>query len=257
MKEAIEAMKNAYALFPAGRLWCRFGWALPIPESEALSLSCRLCPFNGRPGAGDQSCLCSQTIPRGLAYIQAAVLAFDPETGRAIRAARRQFPNGNPYGRGKRRAIDLLGRKDSSVAAILARGTGTHSAKRRAPRKIETAFIYDANVDKARAFVEEMKGKGHIPGILFCWQRQRPSNMQMLSAQPQLPYDLSFRTGMSKQGLISPRLVHTGQTCKKSRRDICSAPKSSWIRDRGVAGGGGLIQPMRSGFSMNHTFTGN
>jgi ornithine cyclodeaminase len=167
MKEAIEAMKNAYASLSSGKAVVPLRMGLPIPESEALSLfmPAYVHSTDGQALAIKVVSLFPDNPARGLAYIQAAVLVFDPETGRAIALLEGSSLTAIRTGAASGAAIDLLARKDSKVAAVFGAGAQGRTQLEAActTRRIETAFIYDANVDKARAFVEEMKGKDPIP----------------------------------------------------------------------------------------------
>ena len=167
MKEAIEAMKNAYASLSSGRAVVPLRMGLPIPGSEALSLfmPAYVHSTDGQALAIKVVSLFPDNPTRGLAYIQAAVLVFDPQTGRAIALLEGSSLTAIRTGAASGAAIDLLARQDSKVAAVFGAGTQGRTQLEAActARKIETAFIYDANVDKARAFVKEMNGKDPIP----------------------------------------------------------------------------------------------
>lgn len=167
MKEAIEAMKSAYAALSNGKAVVPLRTHLPIPNSEALSLF--MPAYVQSTGAQALAIKVVSLFPdnptRGLAYIQAAVLVFDPETGRAIALLEGSSLTAIRTGAASGAAIDLLARKDSSIAAIFGAGAQGRTQLEAActARKIETAFVYDANIAKAQAFVEEMNGKDLIP----------------------------------------------------------------------------------------------
>ena len=167
MKEAIEAMKNAYASLSSGKAVVPLRMGLPIPESEALSLfmPAYVHSTDGQALAIKVVSLFPDNPARGLAYIQAAVLVFDPQTGRAIALLEGSSLTAIRTGAASGAAIDLLARQDSKVAAVFGAGAQGRTQLEAActARRIETAFVYDANVDKARAFVEEMNGKDPIP----------------------------------------------------------------------------------------------
>src|SRR6185436_10366799 len=101
---------------------------------------------------------------RGLAYIQAAVLVFDSETGQAIALLEGSSLTAIRTGAASGAAIDLLARADSKVVAVFGAGAQGRTQLEAActARKIDTAFIFDANEEKARSFAEEMKRKNMI-----------------------------------------------------------------------------------------------
>lgn len=167
MNEAIEAMKNAYASVSSGTAVVPLRTRLPIPDSEALSLfmPAFVNSENGNALAIKVVSLFPSNPARGLAYIQAAVLVFEADTGRAIALLEGSSLTAIRTGAAGGAAIDLLARPDSKIVAIFGAGAQGRTQLEAActARKIETAFIYDANPDKAQAFAVEMNGKGPIP----------------------------------------------------------------------------------------------
>lgn len=104
---------------------------------------------------------------RGLAYIQAAVLAFDPETGRAMALLEGSSLTAIRTGAASGAAIDLLARPESRVVAVFGAGAQGRTQLEAActVRQIETAFICDADGNKAGFFAEEMRAKGYAREI--------------------------------------------------------------------------------------------
>ena len=167
MNEAIEAMKNAFASVSSGTAVVPLRTRLPIPNSEALSLfmPAFVNSEDGNALAIKVVSLFPSNPARGLAYIQAAVLVFEAETGRAIALLEGSSLTAIRTGAASGAAIDLLARPDSKTVSIFGAGAQGRTQLEAActARKIETAFIYDANPDKAQAFAAEMNGKGPIP----------------------------------------------------------------------------------------------
>jgi ornithine cyclodeaminase len=159
-------MKNAYASLSSGTAVVPLRTRLPIPGSEALSLfmPAFVDSEDGNALAIKVVSLFPNNPARGLAYIQAAVLVFDPETGRAIALLEGGSLTAIRTGAAGGAAIDLLARSDSKVAAIFGAGVQGRTQLEAActARNIETVFIYDANPAKAQAFAAEMNGKGFI-----------------------------------------------------------------------------------------------
>lgn len=161
MSEAIEAMKSAYAALSDGQAVVPLRTRLPIPDSEALSLfmPAYVHSAEGQALAIKVVSLFPTNPARGLAYIQAAVLVFDPETGRTLALLEGSSLTAIRTGAAGGAAIDLLARKDSKIAAIFGAGAQGRTQLEAActARKIETAFVFDADREKAVAFAEEMK----------------------------------------------------------------------------------------------------
>src|SRR5687768_14249336 len=166
MNEAIEAMKNAYASLSNRTAVVPLRTRLPIPGSDALSL---FMPAFVNSQEGDALAVKVVSLfptnpARGLAYIQAAVLVFDPETGRALALLEGSSLTAIRTGAAGGAAIDLLARPDSKVAAIFGAGAQGRTQLEAVctARQIETAFIVDPSADKAQAFVTEMKRKEFV-----------------------------------------------------------------------------------------------
>jgi ornithine cyclodeaminase/alanine dehydrogenase-like protein (mu-crystallin family) len=166
MNEAIEAMKNAYASLSRGTAVVPLRTRLPIPSSDALSLFMpAFVSSQERDALAIKAVSLFPTNPaRGLAYIQAAVLVFDPETGRAIALLEGSSLTAIRTGAAGGAAIDLLARKDSKIAAIFGAGAQARTQLEAActARQIETAFIFARNAEKVQAFAVEMKSKGFV-----------------------------------------------------------------------------------------------
>jgi ornithine cyclodeaminase/alanine dehydrogenase-like protein (mu-crystallin family) len=167
MNEAIEAMKNAYASLSDGLAVVPLRTRLPIADREALSLvmPAYVHSENDKALAIKVVSLFPTNPARGLAYIQAAVLVFDPETGQAIALLEGSSLTAIRTGAGSGAAIDLLARKDSKIVAIFGAGAQGRTQLEAActVRDIETVFIFNSTKDKAQKFAEEMRGKGSIP----------------------------------------------------------------------------------------------
>lgn len=167
MEEAIEAMKNAYASLSSGTAIVPLRTPLPIPDSEALSL---FMPAFVNSGEGKALAIKVVSLfptnpAHGLAYIQAAVLVFDPETGQAIALLEGSSLTAIRTGAAGGAAIDLLARPESKTIAVFGAGAQGRTQLEAActVRRLETVFIYDPNPEKAQAFAAEMNGKGPIP----------------------------------------------------------------------------------------------
>lgn len=187
---------------------------------------------------------------RGLAYIQAAILVFDPETGRAIALLEGSSLTAIRTGAASGAAIDLLARKDSSVAAIFGAGAQGRTQLEAActARKIETAFIYDANVDKARAFVEEMNGKGPIPRDIRvagnAKEATEPADVICTATTSLRPVfqdrDVKAGTHISAVGSYRPDMQEVpAETLQRARIFVDS-------RSASLEEAGDLIQPMQA-----------
>lgn len=259
MNEAIEAMKSAYAALSSGTAVVPLRTRLPIPNSEALSLF-----MPAYVGSADSQALAIKVVslfptnpPRGLAYIQAAVLVFDPETGRAIALLEGSSLTAIRTGAAGGAAIDLLARKNSKVAAIFGAGAQGRTQLEAActARKIDTACIFDADRAKAQAFVEEMKGKGSLTKDIRVAQSAREAIEHAdiictatTSTKPVFDdKDLKAGTHISAVGSYTPEMQEVpAETLLRAKIFIDS-------RSASLEEAGDLIQPLRAGlFDESH-----
>lgn len=167
MREAIEAMKSAYASLSAGTAVVPLRTRLSTPDSDALSLF-----MPAYVNARDASALAVKVVSlfptnpaRGLAFIQAAVLVFDPETGQATALLEGSSLTAIRTGAAGGAAIDLLARPDSKVVAVFGAGVQGRAQLEAActARQVRTVFVYDPDPEKAKSVADEMKGRGPIP----------------------------------------------------------------------------------------------
>ncbi len=167
MHQAIAAMKDAYASLSNGTAGVPLRTRLQIPNHNALSL---FMPAYMKSDSGEALAIKVVSLyphnpARGLAYIQAAVLVLEADTGRAIALLEGSTLTAIRTGAGSGAAIDLLARKDSKVVAVLGAGAQgrTQLEATCEVRNIETVFIFNPTKVKARAFAEEMAGRNSIP----------------------------------------------------------------------------------------------
>ena len=167
MNQTIAAMKDAYAALSNGTAVVPLRTHLPISNHNALSLfmPAYMTSDSGEALAVKVVSLFPQNFSQGLAYIQAAVLVLESDTGRAVALLEGSMLTAIRTGAGSGAAIDLLARKDSKVIAIFGAGTQGRTQLEAActARKIETVFIYDLSPAKAKVFAEEMAGRNNIP----------------------------------------------------------------------------------------------
>jgi ornithine cyclodeaminase len=194
---------------------------------------------------------------RGLAYIQAAVLVFDPETGRALALLEGSSLTAIRTGAASGAAIDLLARKDSKVAAIFGAGAQGRTQLEAActARQIETAFIFDGKAEKAEAFAAELKGKGKItPDIRVAQSAgEAVENADIIctattSSRPVFEdRDVKTGTHISAVGSYTPDMQEVpAETLIRAKIFVDS-------RSASLEEAGDLIQPIRAGlFDETH-----
>jgi len=253
MREAIEAMKNAYASFSDGRAVVPLRTRLPLPDSEALSLimPAHVSASEGSALAVKVVSLFPSNPARGLAYIQAAVLVFDPETGQATALLEGSSLTAIRTGAAGGAAVDLLSRPDSKVAAVFGAGTQGRTQLEAActARRVETVFVYDQNPDKVSAFIDELKGRGPIPADLRAASdpREAAEHADILctatTSQKPVFSDEHLKPGthISAVGSYTPEMQEVpAETIRRAKVFVDS--RSACLEEAGD-----LIQPMRAG----------
>jgi ornithine cyclodeaminase len=167
MKDTIEAMKRAYASLSDGRAEVPLRARLNVPPQEAVSL---IMPAYVQTSEGDAMAvkvvnLFPKNPPRGLAFIQAAILVCEAETGQPAALLEGSALTAIRTGAGSGAAIDLLARPDSKTAAIFGAGAQGRTQLEAAcsVRKIEKAWVFDTEEERAEAFVQVMTGAFSSP----------------------------------------------------------------------------------------------
>jgi len=259
MREAIHAMKQAYAALSAGKADVPLRIRLPIPRHEAVSL---FMPAYAQTDEADALAvkvvsLFPKNPSRGLAYIQAAVLVFETDTGRASALLEGSSLTAIRTGAASGAAIDLLARKDSKVAALFGAGTQGRTQLEAACtiRKIETVFIFDPHPEKAKAFTVEMKGKDFVPQDVrvAVSAKEAIENADILctattSTKPVFDdKDLKAGTHISAVGSYTPEMQEVpAETLQRAKIFVDS-------RSTAQEEAGDLIQPIRAGlFDESH-----
>jgi len=257
MREAIEAMKKAYAALSAGAAMVPLRTRLPIPNSEALSLfmPAFVNSADGNALAIKVVSLFPSNPARGLAYIQAAVLVFDPETGRAIALLEGSSLTAIRTGAASGAAIDLLARPESKVVAVFGAGPQGRTQLEAActARKIETAYICDSSPEKALTFAKEMQARLEKDIRVATSSKEAIEQADIVctattSIKPVFAdKDLRAGTHISAVGSYTPEMQEVpAETLRRARIFVDS-------RSASLEEAGDLIQPMRAGlFDETH-----
>ena len=254
MRDAIEAMKRAYAALSDGRANVPLRTRIDLTSHEALSLF--MPAFVQAPEAdgpeGDIPerealaikvvSLFPQNPVRGLAYIQAVVLVLEPDSGRALALLEGSSLTAIRTGAASGAAIDLLARKDSHVVAVFGAGTQARTQLEAActVRNVERVFIYDRQPDKAAAFAGEMAGRGPIPETIRIAATPAEAVLEadiICTATTSLHAGIRRRRRKSGYSYLRRRLLHSGnaggpggnhRTCPRGRGFPPGLPGRGW-----------------------------
>ncbi len=167
MAVAIDAMKEAFAALASGRAEAPLRLHLFVRPHEGTTV---LMPAYVTAESGDALAvkiisLFDRNPDKGLARIQALVVALKPTTGEpvallaggALTAIRTAGASGA--------ATELMARPDSRIAAIFGAGVQARAQLEAVctVRPIETVWVYDPIGGAAATFAAEMAGRGPIP----------------------------------------------------------------------------------------------
>jgi ornithine cyclodeaminase/alanine dehydrogenase-like protein (mu-crystallin family) len=263
MRDAIEAMKRAYAALSDGRAEVPLRTRMSIPSHEGLTLA---MPAFVEARAGDATAealaikvvsLFPHNPARGLAYIQAAVLVLEPDSGQALALLEGSSLTAIRTGAAGGAAIDLLARKDSHILGIIGAGTQGRTQLEAActVRDIERIFIYDPDAHKARAVADEMKGRGPVPDAIRVAESPteavREADIVCTATTSRTPVfeDEAIKAGthISAVGSYTPEMQEVPPATIARARVVVDS-RSACLEEAGD-----LILPMRAGrFDASH-----
>ena len=167
MKDAIEAMKRAYASLSDGKAEVPLRSRLPVPPHDGLTLF--MPAFVNDKKSQALAVKVVSVFPHNpqhnLPLIFATVLVLEASTGKPVALLEGSSLTAIRTGAGSGLATDLLSRSDSHVAAIFGAGAQgrTQLEATCTVRTIEQAWVYDSDPERAEAFVSELAGVGPIP----------------------------------------------------------------------------------------------
>ena len=173
MPLAIEAMKQAFAAFSSGRALVPPRIHLPIARHSGVSL---IMPSFVDGETPSEQALAVKVVSlfdgnqsRGLAKIQAAVVVFEPDTGRPLALLDGAMLTALRTAAASGAATDLLARQESRTVALF--GTGvqarTHVFAMCAARPIERICVYSRHPSNVAAFIASFQQHHTIPAQLI------------------------------------------------------------------------------------------
>lgn len=259
MQDAIEAMKGAYAALSDGRAEVPLRTRVAVPPHEGLTLIMpAFVQAAGSEALGIKAVsLFPRNTARGLAYIQAAVLMLEPDSGRAVALIEGSSLTAIRTGAASGAAIDLLARRDAEVAAIMGAGTQARTQLEAAcnVRSIKRVLIYDPEHSKANRFAAEMSGRGPIPDEI----RVAASPMEAIQQADIICTATTSLTPVFEDAAVKPGThisavgSYTPEMQEVPAETIARARVVVDSRAACLEEAGDLIQPIRAGlFNASH-----
>lgn len=253
MRDAIEAMKDAFAALTAGQAVVPLRAHLPVEPNDGVSLvmPAFLDDSGGQALAVKVVSLFDKNAERGLARIQAAVLALEPDTGRPLALLEGATLTAIRTGAASGAATDLLAPDDCSTAAVFGAGVQARTQLEAvcSVRSIETAWVYTPFPSELEAFVAEMAGHGPVPTDL----RAASSPRQALTEADIICAATTSGTPVFDDNDLKPG-VHIN-AIGSYQEDVQEVPGETVARsllvvdsrEAAIAETGDLIQPIRQG----------
>jgi ornithine cyclodeaminase len=170
MRQAIPAMKSAFAALADGRAEMPLRCRLAVAPHEAVTLAMPAF-VNGADGQSLTVKVVSvfpHNTVRGLATVFGVVLLLEADSGRPLALLEGGSLTALRTGAASGVATELLSRPGSEVAAVFGAGVQARTQLEAvcAVRPIRKAWIYSRTPSRAAALAAEMAGQGDIPGDL-------------------------------------------------------------------------------------------
>jgi len=166
MPVAIEAMRRAFAALSAGQVIMPQRIHMDIDRHQGVSL---IMPAYINDAIGEALAMKVVSLypgnaTRGMAMIQAAVLAIDPHTGQSVALFEGASLTAIRTAAVCGAATDIMARPESKVVAIFGAGAQGRTMLRAicCVRPIATAWIYDSQPGRAEMLIAEMSGRDGI-----------------------------------------------------------------------------------------------
>ena len=252
MREAIEAVKEAYRALSSGNAEVPLRLSLPVAPHDGVSLF--MPAFVG----GEEEALAVKVVSvfphnpeRGMPTIYAAVLVLEPDTGRPIALLEGGTLTALRTGAASGAATEVLARPDSRVLAVFGAGVQgrTQAEAVCTVRPIERVWVYDISRERAEAFAAEMAGFGPIPQDVRVAETPREAVREAdvictatISSKPVFD-DADLKPGVHINGIGA----YTPQMAEVPPETVARALVVVDSREAALTEAGDLIQPIEAG----------
>lgn len=168
MRDAVEAMKRAFAQLSTGQAEVPLRVPLSVPRHNGLVLF-----MPAYLAADDQMAVKIVSVfndnpARGLPLIHALVVVVDATTGQPAAVMDGTYLTALRTGAASGAATDLLARPDAAVAAVFGAGVQGRTQLEGvcAVRPIRQAWVYDVDRARAEAYAAEMSARLGVPVLV-------------------------------------------------------------------------------------------
>jgi ornithine cyclodeaminase len=255
MPSAIDAMKQAFAAFSDGKAVVPPRIHLPIARHSGISL---IMPSFVDAAATSKQTLAVKVVSlfdgnqaRGLARIQAAVLVFEPDTGRPIALLDGAMLTAIRTAAASGAATDLLARRDCRTVALFGAGVQaiTHLFAMCSVRPIERIFVCGRTPSKVATLIAEFSGRPAITAELIAadspQQALADADIVCCTTTSKTPIfddaDLKPGVHMNAVGSYTPQAREVPPETVRRALVVVDSRHAAWEE------AGDLIQPMQAG----------
>ncbi len=255
MREAIEAMKGAFAALSEGRALVPHRTSLAIPRHAGISLV--MSSYVDGETLADEA-LALKVVSlfdgnrlRGLARIQAAVLVLEPDTGRIAALLEGATLTAIRTAAASGAATDLLARPESKTLAILGAGiqARAHIEAVCAIRPIESVRVFSPSPDRVAALVQDFAERKHIrarfTAAASAAETLNGADIVCTTTTSATPVfaDSDIQPGMhiNAVGSYKPEAAEVPPETVLRSKVVVDSRDAAWVE------AGDLIQPLRAG----------
>ncbi|HET6845297.1 MAG TPA: hypothetical protein VFH29_00600 [Anaerolineales bacterium] len=253
MQEVVQAMKRAYADLSDGRAEVPLRSRLRVEPHDGLALF-----MPAYVSDSDHEALAVKVVSlfpgnpaRGLAYIQAAVMVLEPDTGRPVGLLEGSSLTAIRTGAAGGAGVDLLSRPESHTLAVFGAGVQARTQVEAAcaVRQIHTLWIRDPVEEGARRLARDLSETGFAPPDIriasSSEQALETADVICTATTSTLPVfedaHVNSGTHISAIGSYSPEMQEIpAETVLRARVFVDS-------RSAALAETGDLIQPIQAG----------
>jgi ornithine cyclodeaminase len=255
MREAIEAMKGAFAALSAGRALVPHRTSLAIPRHAGISLVMSAY-VDGETLADEALALKVVSLfdgnrLRGLARIQAAVLVLEPDTGRIAALLEGATLTAIRTAAASGAATDLLARPESKTLAVLGAGVQAraHIEAVCAIRPIESVRVFSPSPDRVVSLVHEvtarMDFRARFIAAASATEALNGADIVCTTTTSATPVfaaaDIQPGMHINAVGSYKPEAAEVPPETVGRSRVVVDSRDAAWVE------AGDLIQPLRAG----------
>ncbi|MGE0608164.1 MAG: ornithine cyclodeaminase family protein [Pirellulales bacterium] len=255
MPQAIEAMKQAFAALSAGQAIVPPRAHLALKKNAGISLVMPAYLDDEQP---DRQALAVKVVSlfdrnrdRGLARIQAAVMAFEPDTGRLLALLEGATLTAIRTAAASGAATNLLARPDCRTAAVLGAGVQAraHLQAMLAVRPLEQIRIHSRSPDKAHALAAELAAQPECTARLIVAgsAREAVRGADLICCTTTSPTPVFDDADLAPGAHINAVGSFTPQVREVPPETVCRAAVFVDSRAAAWEEAGDLIQPLEAG----------